>query len=201
MRIVALLAASLVLPACIIVPPQNVCVVPTPAVGAGTTGSPAPGASAAPGGTTTGGTTTGGTTTGGTTTGGTTTGGTTTVGGGGTVTTSPPPAAVASAGAQATTLRVSTGLPGDPRTVTLVPGTPLKLTATATDANGQPIAGVTFRYDPDAGTSANAVVLDNAGNVQVTTPPPASARGTIRVVTPSGQASSDADSIRVTIGL
>jgi hypothetical protein len=191
MRFVPLLAAVLVLPACIIVPPQNVCVVPTaaPGVNTGTTGSPAPGASGSPAASTT------------TTGGSTTTGGNTTPAASPTPVASPSPVGVASpAVALATTLRVTTTLPGDPRTLTLVPGTPIRLTATATDSNGNPIAGVTFRFDPDAGTSATAVTLD-ANGVTLPAPTLTPIAGTIRAVTPGGQVSADVDSIRVTAGL
>lgn len=240
MRIVPLLVAALALPACIIVPPQNVCVVPTPAasgVNTGTTGSPAPGGSASPapavpaspapavvasgglvvnppalslnafgpaatpiqagaGATFRAGNpaiaTVDAT--------GTVTGvanGTTTI----TVTANGQSARVAvTVQQQATTLRVTTSLPGDPRSLPLVAGTPIQLSATATDANGNPIAGVTFRFDPDAGTSATAVTLD-ANGVTLPAPVLTPIAGTIRAVTPGGQVSTDGDSIRVTAGL
>ena len=78
---------------------------------------------------------------------------------------------------------------------------PVQLQATATDGQGQAIAGVTLRFDPDPGAVRADVTFDattgliglsgafKVGDV---------VSGTVRAVTPSGQVSGDADSLRVT---
>lgn len=101
------------------------------------------------------------------------------------------------------TLSVSATLPGNPRTISLTAGVPVPLTLAAKDANGNPIAGATFRFDPDPGTSPTAITID-AGtglvSLDVTGFNGRAVSGTIRAVTPAGEVSADANSLRVTAG-